>query len=59
MRHHATLALVGWYLMVPPPVIHSNRWGLCGGLQPGGVGGRVKRDHTAGDDLHPLKASFA
>ena len=22
-RHAAALALVGWYLMVPPPVIHS------------------------------------
>ena len=37
----------------------GTRWGLCGGLQSGGVGGRVKRAHTAGDDLHPLKASFA
>jgi hypothetical protein len=23
-RHAAALALVGWYLMVPPPVIHSS-----------------------------------
>jgi hypothetical protein len=23
-RHAAVLALVGWYLMVPPPVIHSS-----------------------------------
>jgi len=23
MRHYATLALVGWILMVPPPVLHN------------------------------------
>jgi hypothetical protein len=23
-RHAAALALVGWYLMVPPPVLHSS-----------------------------------
>jgi hypothetical protein len=23
-RHAAELALVGWYLMVPPPVLHGN-----------------------------------
>ena len=24
LRHAAALALVGWYLMVPPPVVHSS-----------------------------------
>jgi hypothetical protein len=41
LRHAAALALVGWYLMVPPPVIHSSvpvnldaplsEWGIFSG----------------------------
>jgi hypothetical protein len=34
----------------------GTRRGLCGGLQRGGVGGRVERAYMDGDDLHQLRA---
>ena len=37
LRHAAALALVGWYLMVPPPVVHSSVRDLDAPLSKWGI----------------------